>query len=82
MWLQLAPLGRGRCGEPSETLQALGCHLAVVVLSYFQQRYDAVICLSLPTRLGRSACGGNLHIPSDVVAAVSLQKCYKPWAVT
>jgi len=53
----LHSLGRDQRGNPSETLQALACHLAVVVLSYCQQRYEAVICLSLPTNPGRSACG-------------------------
>jgi len=81
MWLQLV-LPRTGCGEPSENLQALACHLAVVVFSYCQQCYEIVICLSLPTSPGRSACGGNLHTLCDAVAAVSLQKCYKPWAVT
>jgi len=82
MWLQLAPLRRGRRGEPAETLQALGCHLAVLVLSYCQQRFEAVICQSLPTKPGRSACGGNLHTPSDRVAAAIMQKRCRPWAVT
>jgi len=35
----------------------LTCHLAVVVLSYCQQRYEAVICLSLPTNPGQSHAG-------------------------
>ena len=45
-------------------LQALGCHLAVMVL-YVVLSLDVFesvsICLSLPRRLGRSACGVNLH---------------------
>jgi len=52
-------------GDCAETLQALGCHLAVVVL-YVVRSLDvlslsASICLSLPTKPGRSASGGNLH---------------------
>jgi len=78
----LHSLGRDQHGNPSETLQALTCHLAIVVLSYCQQRYEAVICLSLPTKPGQSACGGNLHTPWDAMVGVSLQKYYKPWAVT
>jgi len=62
-------------GDYAETLQALGCHLAVVVLyvvlSLNVLSLSASICLSLPTKSGRSASGGNLH-PSDRVAAVIL----------
>ena len=55
----LHPLGWDRRGDPSETSQALTCHPAVVI--YCQPCYEAVICLSLPTNPGRTACGGNLH---------------------
>jgi len=76
----LHPLGRDQRGDPSETSQALTCHPAVVI--YCQPCYEAVICLSMPTNPGQSACGGNLHTPWDTVAAVGLQKRYRSWAVT
>ena len=55
----LHPLGRSGRGGTVETSQALTCHPAVVI--YCQPCHEAVICLSLPTNPGQSACGGNLH---------------------
>ena len=57
----LHSLGRDQRGDPSETSQALTCHPAVVILSYCQACYEAVICISLPTNPGQSACRGNFH---------------------
>ena len=76
----LNPLGRDQRGDPSETSQALTCH--PVVVTYCQPCYEAVICLSMATNPGQSACGGNLHTPWDTVAAVGLQKRYRSWTVT
>jgi len=59
--LTCTPLGRSGHGGTVETSQALTCHPAVVILSHCQPCYEAVICLSLPTNSGQSACGGNLH---------------------
>jgi len=53
------PLGRDQRGDPSESSQALTCHPAVVI--YCQPCHEAVICLSVRTNPGQSACGGTLH---------------------
>ena len=71
----VAPLGRDQRAGPSETLT---CHPAVVIFSYCQ-RYQAVICLTLPTSLASQHAGGNLFTPW---ATMSLQRCCKPRAVT
>jgi len=72
------PLGPDQRGNPSESKPWLVIQ-PLCVFSFCQHRYEVVICLAPPTNPGHSACGGNSNTPLDAVAAVSLQKCYKPW---
>ena len=81
MWLQLALHRTGSARRPFKNLTSLdlsSSSCGFVVLSAKLWGCHLPKSTNQPWTVSMR---GNLHTPWGAVAAVSLQKCYKPWAV-